>query len=76
MAKARELVVQEWQRKKRETEEEKAVTKKRQNKARGQTRVNISMAFQQWSELRELKGLTLARFAVDVHYDNDRHFQT
>ncbi len=56
-AKAGELVAQEWQRKKRKTGEEKAVTKKRLDKARGQTRVNIVMDFQQCRELRELKGL-------------------
>ncbi len=56
-AKASELVAQEWERKKRKTEKEKAATKKRLDKARGQTRVSISMAFQWWQELRELKGL-------------------
>ncbi len=45
------------QSKKRQTKVEKAMTKKRLDKARDQTRVNISMAFQRWQELRELKGL-------------------
>ncbi len=39
------------------TEVEKATSKKWFDQTRGQTRVSISMAFQQWRELRELKGL-------------------
>ncbi len=45
VAKASELVIQGWQRKKRKTEEENVTTKKRLDIARGQTRVNISMDF-------------------------------
>ncbi|CAL8338962.1 unnamed protein product [Lota lota] len=45
------------QSKKRKTLFEKATTKKRLDKERSQTRVNIGMAFQRWRELRELKGL-------------------
>ncbi len=45
MAKVSELVAQEWQRKERKTEEEKLRPKKRLEKARGQTRVNIGMDF-------------------------------
>ncbi len=45
MAKASELVAQEWQRKEKKTEEEKAATKTRLDKVRDQTRVNIGMDF-------------------------------
>ncbi len=51
-AKASELAAQEWQRK----GVEKATTKKRLGKARGQTRVNIDMAFQWW-RTEGVKGL-------------------
>ena len=44
-------------RKKRMTKVGKSWTEKRLDKARGQTRVNISVAFQWWRKLRELKGL-------------------
>ncbi len=43
--KANQLVTQEWQRKKGKTEEEQAATKKRLDKARGQTKVNTGMTF-------------------------------
>ena len=45
------------QSKKRKTLFEQATNKKRLDKARSETRVNIGMAFQRWRELRELKGL-------------------
>ncbi len=80
-AKASRLVAQEWHRRKIKTEVEKATTKKRSDKARGQTRVNFGMDFQHWRE--ELKGwkmmlwvVTTAMLVVCVHYDNVRCFQT
>ena len=52
-------------RKKRMTKVGKSWTEKRLDKARGQTRVNISVAFQRWQNLRELKGLKReAEFAI------------
>ena len=44
------------ERKKRKTDVEQTLDKKRLDKARGQTRVNIGVAFQWWRNLRELKG--------------------
>ncbi len=60
-----ELAVQEWQRKERK--KEKAATKKRLDKTRDQTRINVSMAFQQWRELRELKWLKSDAVSNDSH---------
>ncbi|KAG5834952.1 hypothetical protein ANANG_G00266990 [Anguilla anguilla] len=55
--------------KKRKTDEEKMSTKKKLNRARDKTRVNIGLAFQRWRELRNLKGFKsdgeLAVFLLD-----------
>nr|XP_020496247.1 zinc finger protein 260-like isoform X1 [Labrus bergylta] len=57
--------------KKRKTEAEKAVTRRRLDKARGQTRVNIGTAFPRWRHLKEAKGLQsdamVALFLLDSY---------
>ncbi|KAM4605451.1 uncharacterized protein ACJ7VT_017695 [Polymixia lowei] len=67
------------QSKKRKTFLEKATTKKRLDKARCQTRVNIGVAFQRWRQLRELKGLKsdamVAVFLLDS-YEKDSSTST
>ncbi|KAM6974320.1 uncharacterized protein LKV04_015960 [Tautogolabrus adspersus] len=57
--------------KKRKTEAEKAVTRRKLDKARGQTRVNIGTAFPRWRQLKEAKGLQsdamVALFLLDSY---------
>lgn len=42
---------------KRKPEDEKTANKKALDKVRGQSRVNIGVAFQRWRQLRDLRGL-------------------
>ncbi len=51
------LAPQTSQDRKRKSAAEKAETEKKLDQARGQTRVNIGTAFQQWSQLWESAGL-------------------
>ncbi|XP_053195562.1 uncharacterized protein LOC128379949 [Scomber japonicus] len=65
--------------KKEKPEEERTANKKALDKARGQTRINIGVAFERWRQLRDLKGLNsdaeVALFLLDSH-EKDRSTST